>query len=529
MKAIYTLFSVSLFTSIWFNVAQSSELEGIWRGPMEIQPGVNIVIGVRIESDQLFLESPNQGMFDREPTSFEVTDEQVSFTDEGLSASFSGSLEGGVLKGEFQQGRTYELNLTKLDEQALVRMEAYEGQYAGDLVLNGRTSLPLVLHIVVVNDGYLATLDSPAQQSFGIPITELDVSAEALSFESPMIQASYESTFNGELYEGRFLQGQARTLNLKKLQRGEPHTAQTNEPEVGAYGGAVAVLNGSEVDYEYFANHSSETQYEIGSVTKTMVSYILAQALVAEQVTEQTKITEIWPGAMSSPTLIDLATHFSGLPRLPHDLLSTADINNPYQHYDAEMLAEALRTTEAGEPVYEYSNFGYGVLAEALAAIAIKPFATLLNESVFQPLDMQNSYVALHGQSGVNALAQGHSVTDAVPAWTFDALAGAGAVVATLPDMVKYVRAMQAAWAAQTPLAKRLLTPIESLGGNTQQALGWIIATDPEGKSYAWHNGQTAGFSSFVAFYLDGSKAVVVLNNQAINVNDFALRKLFND
>lgn len=50
-----------------------------------------------------------------------------------------------------------------------------------------------------------------------------------------------------------------------------------------------------------------------------------------------------------------------------------------------------------------------------------------------------------------------------------------------------------------------------------QQAFGWMLQEDDEGRAMAWHGGQTAGFSAYIGFYLDGSAAVVFLNNQSFD------------
>jgi len=88
------------------------------------------------------------------------------------------------------------------------------------------------------------------------------------------------------------------------------------------------------------------------------------------------------------------------------------------------------------------------------------------------------------------------------------------------------VQFLMAKSANQDPIVTSLLQPRLQQSSCCAQALGWMISYDDEQRPYAWHNGQTGGFSSFVGFYLDGSKGVVVLNNQATSVNEQALQLL---
>ncbi|HLV48692.1 MAG TPA: serine hydrolase domain-containing protein [Aliidiomarina sp.] len=505
--------------------AASNELDGTWRGELVIQTGMSLTIGITITNGELTLDSPNQGMFGKVPTEFEVTDNTVSFTDADLSATYSAVIKAGALDGTFTQGKARPLVLEKLNNEDLERM-ALEGTYVGELVINRRNSLPLRLNVAVLQGRYLATLDSPAQESYGIPISEVSVTTEALTFTSPMISASFsgKTTDKESGYVGRFIQGQARPLTLKKLATGEA-PAESPKPKLGDNGGAAAVITPAGVEKEYFQDHTSQTQYEIGSVSKTFVAYLLAQQVAAGDLALNDNAKQVWSAVPAGITFAQLATHHSGLPRLPEDLFEQANPNDPYAHYNSEHLQQALEHVVVGEPDYEYSNLGYGLLGELLGRARGQSFASLVKASVFKPFGMSHSYVALaEDQQGVT---EGHDILgEVVAAWHFQALAGAGAIVATLDDMVQYTSHLMALQKQKDPAVELMLTPVYDIGAKTQQALGWIISEDKQGNKFAWHNGQTAGFSSFVGFYLDSSRAVVALNSQSVSVNEEALALL---
>ena len=163
----------------------------------------------------LTLDSPNQGMFDYRPSQFSVDGQSVQFQDDKLNASFSGTLVKGQLQGKFTQGKARELYLTKLNEQQL-KLLANEGSWYGDLIINNSARLPLVLNIAVSGEGYHVTLDSPKQQSFGIPVDSFSITAEKLDFSSAIINASYSATWMDNGWQGTFVQGAAMPLVLKK-------------------------------------------------------------------------------------------------------------------------------------------------------------------------------------------------------------------------------------------------------------------------------------------------------------------------
>ena len=54
-----------------------------------------------------------------------------------------------------------------------------------------------------------------------------------------------------------------------------------------------------------------------------------------------------------------------------------------------------------------------------------------------------------------------------------------------------------------------------------------VLAWNTTEKGVTWHNGGTGGYRSFLAFYLDGHKGVVILTNTATEVDDLGFATLF--
>ena len=142
----------------------NSQLDGLWRGELEIQQGISIVLGLNIKAGKLSLDSPNQGLWSHPVSESSLNEHQVDFTAKDLQATFTGEVKGEQIIGTFTQGKSRPLTLTRLNADDLQRL-AYEGRYAGELIINGETTLPLQVNVAVVASDYVATLDSPAQQS----------------------------------------------------------------------------------------------------------------------------------------------------------------------------------------------------------------------------------------------------------------------------------------------------------------------------------------------------------------------------
>ena len=281
-----------------------------------------------------------------------------------------------------------------------------------------------------------------------------------------------------------------------------------------------------------------DTIFQIGSVTKTFTATLLAESVVRGAVTLDTPVSALLP-ADTLPahgdkpiTLGDLASQFSGLPRLPDNLNVSATPEDPYAHYDAAKLKTFLAGyVLARDPgsAYEYSNLGYGLLGYALAEHAATSYAALLQAKLFKPLGM-SSTSATFDEPMDSRWATGHDTSGkATKPWHFDVLGGAGTINSTGADMLRYLEANMGRGADTLQPALRLAhKPGREIGGNARIGLAWMTHHNSE-VDVIWHNGMTAGYASFIGFTADGQRGVVILTNKAQTLDDLGFATLLSD
>lgn len=273
-----------------------------------------------------------------------------------------------------------------------------------------------------------------------------------------------------------------------------------------------------------------DTVFEVGSVSKAFTGLLLANMVHRGEVKLDDPIAKYLPASVKVPqrkdrqiTLLDLATHTSGLPRLP-DNLSPADDQDPYADYTVEQMYEFLTgytlTRDIGA-TYEYSNYGAGLLGHILGLRAGTTYESLLIDRICVPLKMSDTAVTLSA-SMKSRLAQGHNAKGRpVAAWNIISLAGAGGIRSTADDLVKL--AVACLGLAQTPLAPAMElaeTPRRDAGSkSTRMGLGWHI-TSRHGKVLIWHNGATGGYHSYLGLDKKNKRAVVVLANTQSSIDD---------
>lgn len=281
---------------------------------------------------------------------------------------------------------------------------------------------------------------------------------------------------------------------------------------------------------------NGDTVFEIGSITKAFTAILLADLVGEGAVELETPVQRLLGPDVTAPTrsgaeitLLHLATHSSGLPRLPSNM-RPGNAANPYADYTVAQLYEFLSSHELerdiGEAV-EYSNLGAGLLGHALALNQETDYETLVSERLLEPLGMSDTSINL-SPSQQERLAVGHSVQlRPVANWDLPALAGAGALRSTVNDMLTFVEAnlglsdspVQEAMAA-THVPRRDFAPPEMRIG-----LGWITR-GRHGRELHWHNGGTGGYRSFLGFDLESQTGVVVLSNSGDSVDDLGFHLL---
>lgn len=276
---------------------------------------------------------------------------------------------------------------------------------------------------------------------------------------------------------------------------------------------------------------SANTPFEIGSVTKTFTALLLAEMAQRGAVDPSDPIGRYLPDSVQAPAfdgqsiqLQHLATHTSGLPRLP-DNLSPPSMTDPYADYTAAKLYTFLDGFKLSHPPgaqYAYSNLGGGLLGHLLARRADTSFAALLRSRVLQPLGLDDTRFPAAPGSADAALAQGYASTGPAAYWHWDVLAGAGALRSTPADLLRFLQ-MQLD-AEGIPLASAIRETHRIRHRASKQlalTLGWHVSTAPDGTRLYWHNGGTGGFRSFVGFIPGNDTALVVLTNRALPLQAF--------
>jgi len=343
----------------------------------------------------------------------------------------------------------------------------------------------------------------------------------SIIYSFPLILLVFSLLFPPGLMGGESVENQLDLLAEPLLEQGY------------ATGIVVAVIeDGKEKVFNYgtISRDSKEapdgkTIFEIGSVSKTFTALLLAALAESGRVSLNDPVRIFLPDSVTvlrkekrEITLADLATHTSGLPRMP-DNVKPEDPLNPYADYTAEKMYSFLSTYQIPRPpgeIYEYSNLGSGLLGHALARREEKDYEALIREMICRPLGLKDTSIALSPDQE-NRFAKGYDLEgNPVAHWDFSVLAGCGALRSTAEDLLRYTRAQMGT--AASPLAAAINSTLiprhtTDIPGDWFIGLGWHV--DKTG-TIAWHDGGTYGAYTYIGFNRKRGFGLVWLSNSSL-------------
>ncbi len=265
-----------------------------------------------------------------------------------------------------------------------------------------------------------------------------------------------------------------------------------------------------------------DTVFEIGSVAKVFAALLLADMVQRGEVGLDDALTDYLTDVKLPErggrriTLVDLATHTSGLPTWASNMPPPDD--PAISGYGPDQLLEFVSgyelTREIGE--WEYSNVGYALLGYALARRAGMDFESLVRERITDPLGMRSTTTRATPEMR-RRLSGGHDQElRPAPYMEVPILVAAGAGwLSTANDLLAFLGAVLGY--VESPLAAAMAAMLEvSRPGplilNARQALGWRIYGEGE-MGMAGIEGATIGFTSAMAFSPRTREGAVVLYN----------------
>ena len=286
--------------------------------------------------------------------------------------------------------------------------------------------------------------------------------------------------------------------------------------------------------------HFVDPFYEIGSVTKTFTTLLLALAYERGLVHLKDPVNMY----ISHPifnnrnnnwrpmTLLDLATHRSGLPTVSPKF-EQESVEYPTSSYSLNVFLQNLHSIQledAPGSKFIYSNLGITALSIVLERVFGKSYNKLLADEILNPLGMsQTSLGFSYDDISLRRrfLPAVNIDNEIVPYYDMGVMNSAGGIKSTIHDMAKYAWLHGRAQALHggvtvTPLDPSVKKPqtleqllraayISHMMFYEDSTLGWKL----DGSNrFISHLGETGGMTSFLGVSMKNGKSIVILSNK---------------
>ena len=194
-------------------------IAGDWQGTLKVGGGeLRLVLHVSEgEGGQLkaTLDSIDQPGANGMPvTSISLKDSKLNFTVDSIHGAYEGKLnaDATTIEGTWSQAQSAPLDFKRgaTAERKKAKPSDIDGAWLGTLDA-GAARLRIVFHITNMEDGLMATMDSPDQGVNGLPVTTVTRSGSTLVMELKQAVAKFEGKISADLttIDGTWSQGGA--------------------------------------------------------------------------------------------------------------------------------------------------------------------------------------------------------------------------------------------------------------------------------------------------------------------------------
>ena len=270
----------------------------------------------------------------------------------------------------------------------------------------------------------------------------------------------------------------------------------------------------------------ADTQYRMGSITKTFVAVAVLRLRDAGRLGLEDRFEQHVPGTpFGHVTIAQLLSHGAGL---------QAETNGPWWERTPggswdELVASPVGQRFAEGRRFHYTNVGYAALGELVARAHGASWSDIVRRELLEPLGMDRTTTRPTGRA-----AQGlavHPFADVLlpePEHDAGAMAPAGQLWSTTTDLARWAAFLGGDTGevlSRDTLAEmcepRTVNDLPGQAWTVAHGLGWQV-WNLDGVRYAGHGGSMPGFLAGLRVRLDSGDGVVVTANATTGMGPIA-------
>ncbi|WBX98432.1 serine hydrolase domain-containing protein [Chryseobacterium gambrini] len=267
------------------------------------------------------------------------------------------------------------------------------------------------------------------------------------------------------------------------------------------------------------------TQYRIGSISKTFTAVLIMKAFEEKKISLDQKLSEFYPEIPNAEkiSIENLLQHRTGI----HNLTSEAEFwqYNTKPQTESSLISIIKKYKSDFEPgsKHEYSNSNYILLGFILEKIYKKPYAVLLKDKITKPLKLTLTEVGgkidpskdqAKAYQYINGKYVASSETDmSIPI-------GAGNIISTPRDLLTFILGLENGKLVKKSSLEKMKTFVDDYGYG-------LVKVPFDNYSGFGHTGGIDNFSSALFYFPDLKIATAFSTNQSeMDTNEISIKMI---
>ena len=300
------------------------------------------------------------------------------------------------------------------------------------------------------------------------------------------------------------------------------------------FNGGILIAKDGDVIYEKYMGKidlrkkdslTNSTPLHIASTSKTFTAIAILRMVEENKLSLDDSLEKFFPGfPYSGITVKMLLTHRSGLPNYLYFMSNNKWgilPNNKWNHQyatnnDVLKMMYDKKPDPTGKPDgrFNYCNTNFLLLALIVEKISGKSFPVYMQEKLFQPLQMTNTFIF----TLKDTLTATPSFTNNSTYWNYDfldATYGDKNVYTTPQDLLKWDQALYTDQVISKALLDSAFAPHSFEKASIHNyGFGWRLQILPNGKKVVYHFGKWHGSNAAFARLTDEKVTIIILGNR---------------
>lgn len=281
---------------------------------------------------------------------------------------------------------------------------------------------------------------------------------------------------------------------------------------------------------------NQDSVFELASLSKPITATAIMILEEAGKLTIEDQVTQ-WIAEFPYPkvTIEHLLNHTSGIPEYMELVMEQWDHGKRAENSDVLDLLITHQPEAYFHPGedWAYTNTNYVILALIIEKVSGKSFSAYLQDEIFLPLGMTNTFVNTSKLSSSKPIDYAHGyVYDLdsneyvrpadVPELDYvnymGGIQGDGAINSNAKDLLTFEQALYTERLVSYKTLNRAMSPTHLPGREpTGYGWGWLIDSDKERGTRVGHTGGWPGYSTCMHRFIDSRKTLIFLCNEEMD------------